>query len=134
MYGFSAAEVSVVVPGVGDNLRVENVELEARVADLRAQLVAAEGRVASLERALRSSRRIGAAMGILMAVRRVSEDQALHVLREVSQASNRKIRDVAEDVLYAGEIVDLVAIRAVGVADARDSGSRGVTAPGGLTV
>jgi ANTAR domain len=57
-----------------------------------------------LERALASSRRIGAAMGVLMASLRLTEEQAFDALRTVSQHSHRKLRDVADDVLLTGEL------------------------------
>ena len=57
-----------------------------------------------LEKALESGRRIGAAMGILMATRRLTEPQAFDALRVASQHSQRKLRDVAEDVLLTGEL------------------------------
>ena len=81
--------------------------MEARVAQLEAQLSAAAEKVANLESALVSARRIGAAIGVLMTVRRVTEDEVFDVLRVASQNTNRKLRDVAEDVLYAGDIGDL---------------------------
>jgi hypothetical protein len=57
-----------------------------------------------LDRALMSGRRIGAAIGILMASRRLTEQQAFDALRVASQRGNRKLRDVAEDVLLTGEL------------------------------
>jgi hypothetical protein len=57
-----------------------------------------------LDRALVSGRRIGAAIGILMASRRLTEQQAFDALRVASQRGNRKLRDVAEDVLLTGEL------------------------------
>ncbi|HEU5271136.1 MAG TPA: ANTAR domain-containing protein, partial [Jatrophihabitans sp.] len=57
-----------------------------------------------LERALASSRQIGAAMGILMARLRFTEEQAFDALRTASQHSHRKLRDVAEEVLLTGEL------------------------------
>jgi len=57
-----------------------------------------------LERALASSRQIGAAMGILMATRRLTEQQAFDELRTASQHSHRKLRDVAEEVLLTGAL------------------------------
>ena len=56
--------------------------------------------VAQLREALVSNRRIGMAMGILMRDRDVDEQEAFAVLRRISQNSNRKLRDVAEDVIY----------------------------------
>jgi hypothetical protein len=55
--------------------------------------------VAQLRNALVSNRRIGMAMGILMRDRDVDEQEAFAVLRRISQNSNRKLRDVAEDVI-----------------------------------
>jgi hypothetical protein len=57
-----------------------------------------------LEQALVSSRRIGAAMGVLMSRLRLTDDQAFDALRTASQHSHRKLRDVAEDVLLTGEL------------------------------
>ena len=56
--------------------------------------------VAQLRNALVSNRRIGMAMGILMRDRDVDEHEAFAALRRISQNSNRKLRDVAEDVIY----------------------------------
>ena len=56
--------------------------------------------VAQLREALVSNRRIGMAMGILMRDRNVDEQEAFAVLRRISQTSNRKLHDVAEDVIY----------------------------------
>ena len=55
--------------------------------------------VAQLREALVSNRRIGMAMGILMRDRNVDEQEAFAVLRRISQNSNRKLHDVAEDVI-----------------------------------
>jgi AmiR/NasT family two-component response regulator len=61
-------------------------------------------KIAHLEAALVSSRRIGAAIGILMARRHVTYDQAFELLRVASQQGNRKLRDVAEDVIFTGDV------------------------------
>ena len=63
---------------------------------------------AHLEEALRSSRRIGAAIGILMASRRVSEDVAFEMLSRASQNGNRKLRLVAEDIVHSGDAAGLM--------------------------
>ena len=55
--------------------------------------------VEQLRAALVSNRRISMAMGILMRDRNVDEDQAFAYLRRVSQHSNRKLREIAEDVI-----------------------------------
>jgi ANTAR domain/GAF domain len=58
----------------------------------------------NLERALDSSRGIGAAIGILMARRLVTREQAFQLLQTASQHNNRKLRQVAEDVLDTGDL------------------------------
>jgi GAF domain-containing protein len=55
-----------------------------------------------LREALESSRDIGAAMGILMATKLLTKDQAFDLLRIESQHSHRKLRDVALDVTETG--------------------------------
>jgi len=91
----------------------EEKELLARVAThtelslmRRVVLQEAEQRAENLERALASNRTIGAAMGIIMAHRHVTSDQAFALLRETSQHVNRKLRDVAEDVIFTGALPD----------------------------
>ncbi len=55
--------------------------------------------IAQLRSALMSNRRISLAMGILMRDQDVDENEAFTYLRRMSQDSNRKLRDVAEDVI-----------------------------------
>ncbi|RBY83595.1 hypothetical protein DQ238_00405 [Geodermatophilus sp. TF02-6] len=74
------------------------------VAALCRRLSAAEQRAVHLERALRSNRRIGMAMGILMARHGYTEDQAFAALRQESSWRNRKLRDVAEQVVHIGRL------------------------------
>ncbi len=61
-------------------------------------------RVEQLEQALRTSRTIGAAIGIIMASRSASQDEAFALLRSASQRSNRKLRDLADEVVQAGSL------------------------------
>jgi GAF domain-containing protein len=62
--------------------------------------------VAHLQRALRSNRGIGVAMGVLMSQYKVTEVQAFDLLRMASQHSHRKLVDIASDVTETG-ILDL---------------------------
>ena len=64
-------------------------------------------RVVHLSRALESSRSIGAAVGILMAFGRLTQDQAFDRLRLASQRSHRKLAEIAEDVLRTGSLPGL---------------------------
>ena len=57
-----------------------------------------------LNRALETSRRIGAAIGILMASDKVAYAQGFDLLRIASQTSQRKLADVAERVLETGTL------------------------------
>jgi transcriptional regulator with GAF, ATPase, and Fis domain len=61
-------------------------------------------RVDNLETALQSNRRIGMAIGILMAVRKVTADDAFHLMRRLSQQSHRKLAEIAEDVIFTGDL------------------------------
>jgi GAF domain-containing protein len=73
-------------------------------ASLAMQRQLAERKVDNLEIALESSRQIGAAMGVLMARKLMTEEQAFQQLRDASQHLHRKLRDVARDVLESGEL------------------------------
>lgn len=99
-------------------LNAQAVTNQNEISDLRSQAdtdhaiieaMAGQGvldraEIANLEEALATSRRIGAAMGILMATYRVTEQAAFVMLRSVSQNTHRKLRDIADDVLYAGTL------------------------------
>jgi hypothetical protein len=61
----------------------------------------------NLTRALESNREIGAAMGILMASKKVTQQEAFDRLRVASQQLHRKLRDIAEEVTVTGELPEL---------------------------
>jgi transcriptional regulator with GAF, ATPase, and Fis domain len=61
-------------------------------------------RAQNLEDALQSSREIGMAMGVLMALGRLTQEDAFAQLRSASQHLNRKLREVAADVVETGEL------------------------------
>jgi hypothetical protein len=58
----------------------------------------------NLQEAVRSRELIGQAQGILMERERISADQAFDLLRRASQHLNRKLRDVAENVVSTGQV------------------------------
>jgi hypothetical protein len=58
----------------------------------------------SVEAALTSSRDIGAAQGILMERYKVTREEAFGLLAVSSQRTNRKLRDVAVQLLETGEV------------------------------
>ncbi|MEP7035788.1 MAG: ATP-binding protein [Actinomycetota bacterium] len=64
----------------------------------------AENRSANLERALSSNRQIGAAIGILMALHKLTKEAAFALLRETSNKRNRSLRDVADQVVLTGSL------------------------------
>ena len=74
------------------------------LAAVRARLGSVELRAEHLEKALASNRRIGMAIGILMARRQLTEEQAFDCLRVESQRRNVKLREIAERVIYTGDI------------------------------
>lgn len=61
-------------------------------------------RAENLERALRSNREIGTAIGVLMAQHRLTRDQAHELLRVASQDGNRKLAEIATEVVETGEL------------------------------
>lgn len=60
-------------------------------------------RLDNLQEALHSREMIGQAQGILMERERITANQAFDVLRRASQHLNRKLREVAENVVETGE-------------------------------
>jgi ANTAR domain/GAF domain len=64
-------------------------------------------RADGLTAALQSNRDIGAALGVLMARLLVTREQAFDLMRIASQRTNRKLRDIAEDVLETGMLTYL---------------------------
>jgi hypothetical protein len=60
--------------------------------------------IGNLNKGIESNRDIGTAIGILMALHRVTQDQAFDALRTMSQRTHRKLRDVAQDVIDTGSL------------------------------
>jgi hypothetical protein len=95
--------------GTADQAQITQLEAQAIVdreviAALTEQGIVDQAQIDNLKAALVTSRRIGAAIGILMANRRIDESAAFELLRQNSQATNRKLRDVADSVLYTGAL------------------------------
>jgi anti-anti-sigma factor len=61
-------------------------------------------KIANLEKALQSNRDIGMAIGIIMARRAITPEEAFELLRTVSQHSQRKLADIAGEVVYTGKL------------------------------
>ena len=62
---------------------------------------ALRSKVANLEIALTSNREIGISIGIVAATRELTPEQAFEFLRDISQHTNRKLRDIAADIIQA---------------------------------
>lgn len=71
---------------------------------LAIRAAAADDRAENLSVALSTNRRIGVAIGVLMATHKITEEQAFDLLRIASQSVNRKLRDIADDVTLTGAI------------------------------
>lgn len=91
-------------PNAFDQLDIGIGAMLSAVASLALQHAMEQKRRVNLEIALESSRVIGMAMGIIMANRLCTADQAFDALRRVSQETNRKLRDVAQEVTETGTL------------------------------
>lgn len=72
--------------------------------DALERLDASEMRAGDLEHALTHSRSIGMAMGVLMAMEKVTEAEAFDRLREASMHQNRKLHVIADEVVARGAL------------------------------
>jgi hypothetical protein len=77
--------------------------------EIRREGVLLEGENRSLHEALQTARAIGAAVGIVMALRGVTEVEAFGVLRVASQSQNRTLRVLAEEIVLTGNVSTLPA-------------------------
>ncbi len=68
------------------------------------RLVKAQQTSTQLQMALTSNRQIGVAVGVLMAREKVTSERAFDLLRQRSNNTNRKLRDVAEEVAFTGQL------------------------------
>lgn len=100
----------------------DDVNIGAIFAAQASTLVAlhhAQGKAVNLERGLDTSREIGAAVGILMARHKITQNAAFSLMRETSQRLHVKLREVAVDVVEAGTVPELPTRRADGIAEQR---------------
>jgi AmiR/NasT family two-component response regulator len=87
-----------------DDLLAATLAAHAAIELDRATLLT---KVAQLEKAIGTNREIGAAVGILMAKRAISYPEGFALLMSSSQNDNRKLHDVASEVLYTGALPPL---------------------------
>jgi hypothetical protein len=64
----------------------------------------AQQKARNLERALKTSREIGIAIGVLMAQHKVARGQAFDLLRIASQHTHRKLAEIAAQVAETGAL------------------------------
>lgn len=86
-------------PNVFDAESAGRAAVLAAFASVAINAVAKGDDAASLRRGLLSNREIGKAVGMLMLLHRMTEEQAFDLLREHSQALNIKLADVAREVI-----------------------------------
>lgn len=67
--------------------------------------------------ALRKSRWIGTAIGIIMADRRIREADAFSVLVDASQHTNRKLNTIAVEIVATGDTTTLRPVSTLFAAD-----------------
>jgi AmiR/NasT family two-component response regulator len=80
----------------------EPTDVESTGSAAEETIAALTEKIRNLEFALESNRRIGMAIGILMASELITEQAALDVMREASQNDKLKLSAIAEDVLLTG--------------------------------
>jgi transcriptional regulator with GAF, ATPase, and Fis domain len=86
-------------PHAFDDRSIERALVLGAFASVATNAVAQSEDAASLRRGLASSREIGKAIGMVMVLNDVSDDDAFDVLRRTSQLTNVKLADVAADVV-----------------------------------
>jgi DNA-binding response OmpR family regulator len=74
------------------------------------RLLQAEVRANNLEVAVATNRRIGMAVGVLMAREKVTSETAFQRLRQQSNRTNRKLRDVADEVVLTGDLPEVLSV------------------------
>lgn len=79
-------------------------EVYAEHAAIALARVSDHERAQNLETALQSNREIGMAIGILMVRYALTDQAAFDLLRVTSQHQHRKLRDIAAETVYSGEL------------------------------
>jgi AmiR/NasT family two-component response regulator len=79
-------------------------ETEKFILEMLERLDAADSKAEHLQLALDHARDIGAAVGILMSQHRMQQADAFDLLRRTSQDQNRKLYELALDVVRTGEL------------------------------
>jgi AmiR/NasT family two-component response regulator len=91
------------------NDAIDTATIFAAHASSFVALLEAEDQASNLVAALESNREIGVALGVLMAHRKVTQEQAFTLLRVASQNLHRKLREIANEVVETGALPDIPA-------------------------
>ena len=91
---------AAMAPLGGENL----TETETFILEMLERLDAADAKAEHLQLALDHSRDIGAAVGVLMSQHKMPQTDAFNLLRRTSQDQNRKLYELALDVVRSGEL------------------------------
>lgn len=86
-----------------DEILLDIGKVLAEHAAIALEATYALDKASNLEAALESNRRIGMAIGVLMAQHRLTDQQAFDLLRTASQRNHVKLRELAERVVLTGE-------------------------------
>jgi hypothetical protein len=85
------------------------------IAELQRDGIISQQHAAQMEEALKSSRTVGAAIGLIMGTRQVSDAAAFEILKAASQNSNRKLRDLAAELVASSGAIQAPEVSVVGV-------------------
>jgi signal transduction histidine kinase/DNA-binding response OmpR family regulator len=104
---FSAGADDFVVKPFNSSELVARVRAHHEMNQLRDSAIdAAETTVGQLRQALQTNRTIGTAIGIVMASYELDPSRAFQVLVRTSQQTNRKLHDIAAEVVRTGALPD----------------------------
>jgi signal transduction histidine kinase/DNA-binding response OmpR family regulator len=102
---FAAGADDFVVKPFNSAELLARVRAHHQMSQLRDMAVdAAESTVGQLRQALRTNRTTGTAVGIVMARYELDAERAFQVLKRTSQQSNRKLHDIAAEVVRTGAL------------------------------
>jgi signal transduction histidine kinase/DNA-binding response OmpR family regulator len=103
--GLAAGADDYIVKPFDAGELLARVRVHVELARLREYAAGrAEDEAANLRIALGTNRQIGAAIGILMHGHGLTNEEAFQLLRQTSQRLNRKLRDIADDVVRTGDL------------------------------
>lgn len=94
-------------PDAFEGAATERALVLAEHAAIAIEAARADDRADNLNTALLRSRTIGTAMGILVERLRIHPDVAFDVLRQLSQDANRKLADIAAELVEVGTVAGL---------------------------